>query len=297
MNKKNIIVLIIAIIIIWIGYAMFKARPTESPNTNNNTEQTIAIDPKNASYTIDDEEYTLIEGISEKEATADSASKTITKYFGNEVSADLNGDGANDVAFLLTQNSGGSGVFFYVAALVSAGNKFIGTNAILLGDRIAPQTTEFQDGEIVVNYADRKPGEPFTAQPSVAVSKYFTVSNNILSEVKNSDLIRVNSPKPNQVVQSPLLVTGVARGNWFFEASFPVVLAGEDGKIIAQGIATAKGEWMTTEFVPFEATLIFTADKNAYGNKATLILKKDNPSGLPEYDNELMVPVVLSEVQ
>lgn len=110
------------------------------------------------------------------------------------------------------------------------------------------------------------------------------------------DLIRLDAPRPNQVIQSPLTITGEARGSWFFEASFPVVLTNWDGLIIAQGIATAKSDWMTSEFVPFEATLTFTVDKNAYSNRGALILRKDNPSGLPEHDDALEIPVVFAGV-
>lgn len=122
---------------------------------------------------------------------------------------------------------------------------------------------------------------------------------NIVPEVEiendKSNLIRVNYPKPNQSISSPLVITGEARGNWFFEASFPVVLVNWDGLIIAQGIATAKSDWMTTEFVPFEATLNFTFDRNSYSNKGALILKKDNPSGLPEHDDALEIPIIFSK--
>ncbi|HRH21982.1 MAG TPA: hypothetical protein PLJ58_02155, partial [bacterium] len=57
-------------------------------------------------------------------------------------------------------------------------------NAILLGDRIAPQTTEWLDGEIVVNYAERKAGEAMTVSPSVGVSRYFQVADGTLIERK-----------------------------------------------------------------------------------------------------------------
>ncbi|MCX6780019.1 MAG: hypothetical protein NT034_02455 [Candidatus Magasanikbacteria bacterium] len=112
------------------------------------------------------------------------------------------------------------------------------------------------------------------------------------NEQAKIDLIRIQTPRPNEVVQSPLTITGQARGTWFFEGSFPVVLTDWDGLIIAQGTATAKGDWMTTEFVPFTATLIFTVDKDVYSNKGTLILRKDNPSGLPQNDDALEIPVV-----
>ena len=116
------------------------------------------------------------------------------------------------------------------------------------------------------------------------------------NELEKTNMIRIDAPRPNQTVSSPLTITGTARGNWYFEASFPVVLTDWDGKIIAQGIARAKGDWMTTEFVPFEATLTFATDKNAYSNKGTLILKKDNPSGLPKNDDALEIPVLFVSV-
>ncbi|MDO8558881.1 MAG: Gmad2 immunoglobulin-like domain-containing protein [bacterium] len=113
------------------------------------------------------------------------------------------------------------------------------------------------------------------------------------NELEKKDLIRITSPRPNQAIRSPLTITGEARGYWFFEASFPVVLTDWDGLIIGQGIAQAKSDWMVTDFVPFEATLTFTADKNAYSNRGTLILRKDNPSGLSEHDDALEIPVEL----
>ncbi len=118
------------------------------------------------------------------------------------------------------------------------------------------------------------------------------------------DLIRLDAPLPGQVIKSPLIITGEARGNWFFEASFPVILVNWDGLIIAQGIATVKKDpstglgvnWMTTEYVPFEAKLDFTIDKNTYSNRGALILKKDNPSGLPEHDNALEIPIIFNSI-
>lgn len=102
------------------------------------------------------------------------------------------------------------------------------------------------------------------------------------------NLIRVSSPLPNAAVSSPLAVTGEARGFWFFEASFPVRLYDGNGREIGLAIAQAQGEWMTTEFVPFRAELSFDAPATERG---TLVLEKDNPSGLPEHADELRIPV------
>lgn len=110
--------------------------------------------------------------------------KSGASYFGNEAKGDFNGDGKEDVAFLYTEDGGGSGTFYYVTVKLADGKGFKELNPMLLGDRIAPQTTEFREGMIVVNYADRKLDEPMTTKPSVGVSAYFKVLGNKLVKVK-----------------------------------------------------------------------------------------------------------------
>jgi len=53
---------------------------------------------------------------------------------------------------------------------------------------------------------------------------------------------------------------------------------------------------MTEEFVPFEAVLKFDNNK-ALGSKGTLVLKKDNPSGLPENEDAMKVPVLIGDME
>jgi len=108
------------------------------------------------------------------------------------------------------------------------------------------------------------------------------------NELEKINLIRIDSPRPNAVVTSPLEITGEARGTWYFEASFPVKLLDGNGNQLAIIPAQAQSDWMTEEFVPFKATLEFTAPTTAAG---TLVLEKDNPSGLPENADSLIVPV------
>ena len=102
------------------------------------------------------------------------------------------------------------------------------------------------------------------------------------------DKISVTYPLTDNLVKSPLKVQGEARGSWYFEASFPVRLYDADGKELAVAVAQAKGEWMTEEFVPFEAVLTFTTPVTPTGK---LVLQKDNPSGLPEHDDSVSIPV------
>lgn len=126
---------------------------------------------KNATYIIEGKPVTLVNGHAETAAAPDSAAKIVTDYFGNDVKLDLNGDGREDIVFLLTQQTGGSGTFYYVVAALNKADGWQGSQGVLLGDRIAPQTTEKGKGTIVVvNYADRAPGESFAVRPSIGKS-------------------------------------------------------------------------------------------------------------------------------
>jgi len=107
-------------------------------------------------------------------------------------------------------------------------------------------------------------------------------------ELAVSENIRVFSPKPNEEISSPVEISGEAIGPWYFEADFPIELVDENGKSLAEGFVTAQGEWMTEDFVPFNGTLEFDPDEAKSGK---LIFRKDNPSDLPELDEEFIVPV------
>lgn len=112
-------------------------------------------------------------------------------------------------------------------------------------------------------------------------------------DVGKSDLIRVDAPQPDGIIRSPYLVRGEARGRWFFEASFPIELRDSSGNLITRVIAEAQSDWMTDEFVRFESVLTFSVPAGT--RSGTLVFVKDNPSGLPEHDDSLEVPIRFSE--
>jgi len=115
------------------------------------------------------------------------------------------------------------------------------------------------------------------------------------NELEKNHLIQLASPRPNEFISSPLTIEGEARGTWFFEATFPIVLTNWDGLIIAEGYATADGEWMSEDFVPFTATLEF--ETPGVYDRGSLILQRSNPSGLPENDDALEIPIRFSSVK
>lgn len=104
-----------------------------------------------------------------------------------------------------------------------------------------------------------------------------------------TDLIQVEQPNRNASIKSPLQIKGKARGYWYFEGTFPVVLIDKNDKRVASGVAEAKGEWMSEDFVPFEVKLKFDTPK---AQRGYLIFKKANPSGRPENDRSFRLPVI-----
>lgn len=105
-----------------------------------------------------------------------------------------------------------------------------------------------------------------------------------------ADLIQLASPQSGQAVDSPISLSGQARGSWFFEGSFPVTLYDDDGNVLVKGYATAGADWMTEDFVPFLGEISYQSSSTM---AATLVLANDNPSGLPENSKKIEIPLVL----
>jgi hypothetical protein len=126
-----------------------------------------------------------------------------------------------------------------------------------------------------------------TADKNTAQAAGDTINQVNPAILEYKDLIRVEDPHRGQVVSSPLAVHGAARGTWYFEGSFPVLLLASNGDTLASKPAAANGEWMTENYVPFLAVLTFTTTADS----GTLVLRKDNPSGEPLRDDEVRLPV------
>jgi len=116
-----------------------------------------------------------------------------------------------------------------------------------------------------------------------------TSSQDDLKNINEDDFL-ITSPKSGDLVSSPLMVGGKISGTWFFEASLPIRLLDSNNNIIAASYATAEGDWMTEELVYFKGQLEFalTATTSDVGY---LVVAKDNPSGLPENDGFIKMPV------
>jgi hypothetical protein len=182
MSKKlfSIFAVIAIVVCLLMGNFLFQKIRTKKLSVPKPQSQETVFDPLDATYTIDGAAITLVNGAVKQAAVPGSAEMVTTKIFGEPVSGDINGDGKNDAAIFLVQDGAGSGTFYYAAAAFNTSTGTIGTNAIFLGDRIAPDTLQIANGIMTVNYADRKASDPMSASPSVGVSKYLVLASSTL---------------------------------------------------------------------------------------------------------------------
>jgi len=176
------------------------------------------------------------------------------------------------------------GVWYIWAAMVNNGADYTDQNP----DTTLEEVRSFEDCE----RAGYPVMESYPRQCAVPDGRTYTEEIVVEATYENADedMIVVELPDPGAVVGKEFKVMGEARGTWFFEASFPIEVVADNGTVLASTHATAIGDWMTTEFVSFSSDIKVP---DSYIGPATLILRKDNPSGLPENDASVSFPIVI----
>ena len=199
MNYKNFVIFTIFVLIIGVGIGFIIAK--QLPEEDFVISMRKNFNPLNTTYVIENQSITLTDGFSDKEVVPGSSSKIKTIKWNEPINGDLNADDIDDATFILTQNSGGSETFYYIVVAINdqVDKKTIGTNGILLGDRITLQNMSIENGIITVNYTNRKKEESMTDSPSIGVSKYFILDGILLKE-KTENIYPVVQPKAGDTV-------------------------------------------------------------------------------------------------
>jgi hypothetical protein len=159
---------------------IFACAPVGSTGSSGASPSIAPPDPRSATFTIERDRITLAGGRAEREAAPGSATKIVTTLGDQQATADLDGDGRPDSVVLLVHQPGGSGTFFYVAALLNLPGGASATPAVLLGDRVKVTSLRVDGAVIVVEMLDRSAGQPLSASPSVAVMKRFAIERGAL---------------------------------------------------------------------------------------------------------------------
>ena len=155
------------------------------------------------------------------------------------------------------------------------------------GEEISMEQCNPMEGDAMKFYGEVSE-EKREALNGILKSLYFTDPNREREEI--SQLIKVEEPTEDSAVNSPLEISGEAKGYWFFEGSAPVRLVTESGKVLAESYVEAQGEWMTEDWVPFSGLLEFETKKK----RGYVIFSRANAAGKPEHDRMLRIPVIFN---
>jgi hypothetical protein len=122
---------------------------------------TFTIDPdtlvvlQNTTYTIGGKEITLVDGQYENQAEYTSVMLVPPAATG-----DLNGDGVDDAAVILADNTGGTGTFEYLVPVIDEAGEMVSGEAVYLGDRVRIETMTIADGVITLEVVTHGPDDP-----------------------------------------------------------------------------------------------------------------------------------------
>jgi LysM repeat protein len=170
---------------LWIpdAAAMAQAAPTATGTASASGNLTLA-DLRNATYQgIYAEPVQLTDGKYEGKPFVEGGASRPTVTFVDPFHAlgDLNGDGLEDAAVVLAENSGGSGVFLYLAAVVDQNGTPANVATQLLGDRVEIKSVAVDGGEIVIDMVTQGPNDPFCC-PSLEVTLRYRLEGDRLVE-------------------------------------------------------------------------------------------------------------------
>lgn len=97
---------------------------------------------------------------------------------------DVNGDGSEDAAVVLTAEPGGSGTFSYLAVVLNEAGNARPITSVLLGDRIVVKSLAIQPGAVEVTLLNRAADEPLSAEPKIEETRTFLLQDGALVEMK-----------------------------------------------------------------------------------------------------------------
>jgi hypothetical protein len=126
----------------------------------------------------------LVGGKYEESAAPGSASKVTVTLVPQPVAfGDLNGDGIDDAAVILATNTGGSGTFIYLNAVLNDKGAAKFASSISLGDRVSPRTITISEGVLTVDEIRHGPSDPLCCPTQQATLKFKLVDGKLV-EIK-----------------------------------------------------------------------------------------------------------------
>lgn len=137
--------------------------------------------PEEATYRIDYSVFDLTNGSFVDLATPGINERTVTSIVSIPFRADVDRNQTEDAVVVMTRQTG-ERVQYYLSASLRRGDQYDGADSFLLGDRITLGHATFENGYILQEFLDRKPGEPYTARPTVLKTARVSIKNGGIAE-------------------------------------------------------------------------------------------------------------------
>lgn len=117
----------------------------------------------------------LKEGVYREKTKPGSAIEVVITMFDQYALGDLDGDGVEDAAVILIVQSGGSGTFYYLCAVLNEAGDPLNEATLFLGDRIRIRDLAIRDGRVEIDMVVQGRGDPM-AKPTHEVHRAYKLS-------------------------------------------------------------------------------------------------------------------------
>lgn len=128
---------------------------------------------------------------------------------------DLNGDGVDDAALLLSENTGGTGTFVSLVVIFSQSGKFKQAPGMTIDDRPVINSMSITDGKVKLDVLVHGPNDPMISPTQAELRECTLVDENLILTKLNSILsggtqrsIQIDAPAAGEEIGSSVRVTG-----------------------------------------------------------------------------------------
>lgn len=166
-TSKELWVIIAVSVLILVSLPLIKSQTKTPPVISTATipTQSMSFDFGNQKIMVGNQEITFASG------SYTSSDTTYGQHTAKIAHKSINPSGSRAAAIII-DNPGGSGTFYYLIGASVIDGREVYSAPIMLGDRIAIESVSVDDpqaednGIITVQYLDRSPNAPFTAEPT-----------------------------------------------------------------------------------------------------------------------------------
>lgn len=121
----------------------------------------------------------LRDGVYREKAAPGSFPEVVITLSDLGARGDLDGDGVEDAAVILIVQSGGSGTFYYLCAVLNQDGVPLNEATVYLGDRIQIRSLSIDGGRIEIDMLVQGPGDPMV-KPTLRVRRTYELSDSRL---------------------------------------------------------------------------------------------------------------------